>query len=71
MMSNPIENLEEIEAVFILNKQDNVIIAELLTRLNGYEEKANEANKGEETKKNNIYFVASVNRIIDEMEDEE
>ena len=36
-MSNPIENLEEIEAVFILNKQDNVIISKLLTRLNGYE----------------------------------
>ena len=36
-MSNPIKNLEKIEAVFILSKQDNVIIAELLTRLNGYE----------------------------------
>ena len=36
-MSSPVDNLEEIEAVYILNKHNNVIIAELLTRLNGYE----------------------------------
>ena len=32
-MSNPRENLEEIEALFLLNKQDNDIISELLSRL--------------------------------------
>ena len=37
-MNTPIENLEEIEALFILNKQDNDIVSELLTRLQGYED---------------------------------
>ena len=37
-MSNPRENLEEIEALFLLNKQDNEIITELLSWLQGYED---------------------------------
>ena len=37
-MSNPRENLEEIEALFLLNKQDNEIITELLSRLQLYED---------------------------------
>ena len=32
-MSTPIENLKEIEAEFILNKHNNDIITELLTKL--------------------------------------
>jgi len=34
-MNTPIENLEEIETVFLLNKQDNDIVLELLTKLQG------------------------------------
>ena len=37
-MNNPRENLEEIEALFLLNKQDNEIITELLSRLQLYED---------------------------------
>ena len=37
-MNTLIENLEEIEALFILNKQDNNIISDLLTRLQSYED---------------------------------
>ena len=36
-MNSPIENLEEIEAAFLLNKQDNYVISQLLTRLQSYE----------------------------------
>ena len=36
-MSNPIDNLQEVEALFIENKLDNNIIAELITRSQGYQ----------------------------------
>ena len=36
-MNLPIENLEAIEAEFLLNKQDNNVISELLNRLSSYE----------------------------------
>jgi len=36
-MSNPRENLEEIEALFLLNKQNNEIISQLLSRLQQYD----------------------------------
>ena len=35
-MSNPIENLQEVELLFIENKRDNNIIAQLLIRLQSY-----------------------------------
>ena len=37
-MNNPIDNLEEIEEAFVVNKHDNVIISQLLTRLQSYED---------------------------------
>ena len=37
IMNLPIENLEAIEAEFLLNKQDNNVISELLNRLSCYE----------------------------------
>ena len=37
-MSNSRENLEEIEALFLFNKQDNEIITNLLSWLQGYED---------------------------------
>lgn len=36
-MSNPIDNLQEVETLFIENKHDNNIIAELIVRLQGYQ----------------------------------
>ena len=36
-MNSPIENLEAIEAAFLLNKQDNYVISQLLTRLQSHE----------------------------------
>ena len=37
-MNTPRENLEEVEALFLLNKQDNDIITVLLSWLQGYED---------------------------------
>ena len=37
-MNTPRENLEEVEALFLLNKQDNDIITVLLSQLQGYED---------------------------------
>ena len=35
-MNTSLENLEEIEALFLLNKHDNDLISELLTKLQSY-----------------------------------
>ena len=37
-INTPRENLEEVEALFLLNKQDNDIITILLPRLQGYKD---------------------------------